>query len=233
LLLMRAGIGWRLGVKGYAGGHSGAQQCVPFDGSAHVGRFALRFAELLGAETLPAPRPQIFLSAAEVDDAERAWQRHARTGQYRIVVAPGGNHAGRAWGVERFVELGRRLINERTALAAVGAPPDKPAGAALAAHGALDVTGTCSLRQTAALISRADLVVSNSSFAMHAAAAASVPAIVVLGEGYQSASAHAAQWGHGGLTTVLGLDVGRARIFEPAEVVGVIARQNDFVRTPA
>jgi ADP-heptose:LPS heptosyltransferase len=224
LLLMRAGIPWRIGVKGYAGGQSGVQQSVTYDPAEHVGRSALRFAELLGTGDLPSLRPQVFLSRAELDDAERIWQAHAIGGRRRVVIAPGGGHPGRAWGVERFVELGRLLSEQRTSLAVVGAPADAAAGAALASSGALDLTGKCSLRQTIAVISRADLLLCNSSFAMHAAAAAGVRAIVLLGELYESARAHAAQWGHGSVTQVLGHDGGRAGVFEPPDVMRVVTR---------
>src|SRR5205823_1876158 len=77
LLLMRAGISWRLGVRGYAGGCTAAQQWVDFDAREHVGRSALRFAELLGASDLPENRPQIFLESPPVENGA-------------IVVAPGG-----------------------------------------------------------------------------------------------------------------------------------------------
>jgi ADP-heptose:LPS heptosyltransferase len=81
LLLARAGIPYRLGVRGYAGGHSAAQATVEFDPALHVGRAALRFAELLGATELPESRPQIFLDGAEVARAERRWNEAAGAGQ--------------------------------------------------------------------------------------------------------------------------------------------------------
>ena len=225
LLLMRAGIPWRLGVDGYAGGHTGAQQVVRYDPAEPVGRSALRFAELLGAESLPACRPQVFLSRPETDEAERLWLAHAVPGRQRIVIAPGGGHPGRAWPLDRFVELARLVTRDRHAsLAVIGAPADAPAGARLAAGGALDLTGRSTLRQSMAVISRADLVICNSSFAMHAAAATGVHAIVLLGQAYESARAHAAQWGHGDLTTILGRDGDRPRIYEPADVLGILPR---------
>jgi ADP-heptose:LPS heptosyltransferase len=79
-----------------------------------------------------------------------------------------------------------------------------------------------------AMISRADVVVSNSSFAMHAAAATGVHAIVLLGEEYESARAHAAQWGHDELTTVLGRDDDRPNIFEPAEVLDIVSSRREL-----
>jgi ADP-heptose:LPS heptosyltransferase len=224
LLLMRAGIRWRVGVAGYAGGHTGVQQAIRYEPGERVGRSALRLAEIVGACDLPGLRPQIFLTRDETEEAERTWTAHARGGARRIVIAPGGGHPGRAWGAERFVELARLLgCHRRAAVMAIGSPADAEAGARIAAHGAVDLTGRSTLRQSMAVISGADLVICNSSFAMHAAAASDVRAIVLLGELYESARGHAAQWGHGELTTVLGRDVDRPAIFEPADVLDVVA----------
>jgi ADP-heptose:LPS heptosyltransferase len=86
LLLMRAGIPWRLGVRGYAGGHSAVQQCVEFDPRAHVGRTALRFAELLGATDLPENRPQLFVEARAA--ATRRSAGRWKTSQRSRVCSP-------------------------------------------------------------------------------------------------------------------------------------------------
>ncbi|HYG61336.1 MAG TPA: glycosyl transferase, partial [Thermoanaerobaculia bacterium] len=83
LLLLRAAIPYRLGVRGYAGGHTGVQRWVEFDPWEHVGRRALRFAELLGATDLPPCRPQIFLDAAERAAGEQAWGAGPR-----VAIAP-------------------------------------------------------------------------------------------------------------------------------------------------
>src|SRR4051812_12342684 len=64
-LMMRLGIHCRLGVRGYRGGHTAVRQFVEFNPEEHVGRSALRFAELLGATDLPEVRPQIFLTESE------------------------------------------------------------------------------------------------------------------------------------------------------------------------
>ena len=232
LLLMRAGIPWRLGVDGYAGGQTGVQQSIPYDPSEQVGRSALRFAELLGARDLPGSRPQMFLSRAESDEAERLWQAHAVHGQRRIVIAPGGGHPGRAWPVDHFVELAAGLTRDRhNALIVIGGPADATtAGRIGVAAGAFDLTGKSTLRQSMAVISRGDVVLCNSSFAMHAAAATGVHAIVLLGDQYDSARAHTAQWGHGDLTTVLGRDRERPNIFHPAEVIEAVASTRDLAR---
>jgi ADP-heptose:LPS heptosyltransferase len=73
--MLRAGIPYRLGVKGFAWGHSAAQQCVNYNQWEQVGRSALRFAELLGASEIPEARPQIFLSESETAAAQKLWAR--------------------------------------------------------------------------------------------------------------------------------------------------------------
>ena len=103
LLLMRAGISFRLGVRGYAGGHSAAQGCVIYDEREHVGRGALRFAELLGATDLPENRPQLFPDSPPQT-------------RNTVVIAPGGGFAGKCWPLENYVELARLLVGVKIIL---------------------------------------------------------------------------------------------------------------------
>ena len=60
---------------------------------------------------------------------------------------------------------------------------------------------------------------------MHVAAAFSKPALVLLGDCFPSASAHAAQWAAGPQIQVLGKDGQRAAIFTAVEVFEVIQRE--------
>lgn len=208
LLLMRAGIPWRMGVRGYAGGHSAAQQCITFDEHEHVGRSALRFAELLGVTDLPENRPQIFLS--EAPDSHDA-----------VVVAPGGGFAEKCWPVAHFAALLDRLAPHR--VIAVGGVRDSEAGAFLAGgrpH-VEDRTGQLSLRETFALIAGARGVITNSSMAMHAAAAFRKPCVVLLGNHFSDAAQHAAQWGYPE-TRVLGRGPGHPAIWTPDEVQPIL-----------
>ena len=221
LLLMRAGIPHRLGVKGYAGGHSAAQQTLEAS-PMHVGRFALGFAELLGATELPDPRPQLFLTHAEEEKAEAFWKGAGPADARRIVIGPGGGFVEKCWPLEHYKEIARLLAGEGgNIVAVVGGPKDREAGAQLAAAAPCvhDRTGS-SLRETFALVARADLVLCNSSMLMHAAAAFGKPAAVLLGAMYPSAARHAAQWGHGALCHVWGREEGgRTEIYSPGEVL--------------
>jgi len=209
LLLMRAGIPWRLGVRGYAGGHSAAQQCVNFDPHEHVGRAALRFAELLGATDLPENRPQIHLPAPPVPHGA-------------IVMAPGGGFAEKCWPRAHFAALLDRLAPQRVMI--IGGKSDVEAGAFLAQGRATvaDHTGRHSLRESFALIAGARAVICNSSMAMHAAAAFRKPCLVLLGAHFQDAAQHAAQWAYPE-TRVLGRGAVHPDVWTVDEVWPILA----------
>ena len=218
LLLLRAGIPWRLGVRGYAGGHSAAQATVDFDPEEQVGRAALRFAERLGATDLPPARPQIFLAPGEREAAERWWA--AGPAGRRVVIAPGGGLAGKRWPAESFAAVAAGLP-EASILVLTGPREEGLAATVLrAAPAARAFPEPPGLRQAFALIAAADLVITNSSMPLHAAAAFGRPAVVALGESFPSARQHQAQWGYPGLSVSLGREPGeRDALATSAEVL--------------
>jgi len=229
LLLMRARIPWRLGVQGYAGGHTGAQACVRFDPWEHVGRSALRFAELLGAADLPPCRPQIYLDDGERRAGEECWRGLFAEGADRpprVVIGPGGGLAVKCWPRERFAALAALLARERRVeIAIAGGPRDSEAGAliAAAAPGSRNLAGQLSLRETFALVAASDLVICNSSMLMHAAAAFRRPTLVLLGASFPSARQHDAQWGYPGTCRSLGRESGeREEIATPEEAFSAL-----------
>jgi heptosyltransferase-2 len=208
LLLMRAGIPWRMGVEGYAGGHSAARQWVKYDAHEHVGRAALRFAELLGATDLPENRPQICLPAKPPEHGA-------------IVFAPGGGFPEKRWSTANFASLLDRLAPQRVIV--IGGGKDRAAGAELAGGRAhvQDHTGGTSLRETFAQIAGARAVVCNSSMAMHAAAAFRKPCLVLLGGHFSDAAQHAAQWAYPE-TRVLGRSADHPGVWTPEEAYPIL-----------
>jgi heptosyltransferase-2 len=238
LLLLRARIPLRLGVHGYAGGHTGVDRWVDFDPQEEVGRSALRFAELLGATELPPCRPQIFLTPAERWAGEQAWRRVLAGRQgLRVVVAPAGGLPGKCWPPASYAELAARLAAVGgLGIAVTGGPQDLALGnrLAAAAPGVVNLAGHLSLRETFALVAAADLVLCNSSVLMHAAAAFAKPTFVLLGRSFPSALQHDAQWGYPGLCRSLGREPGeRADLYLPAEVMALIVEHLEgTVRRP-
>ncbi|NJO19193.1 MAG: glycosyltransferase family 9 protein [Spirulinaceae cyanobacterium RM2_2_10] len=122
LLLLRAGIPYRLGVRGFAGGAAAMQQCIRFDPQQRVSRAVLGFAELLGATELPDPRPQLFLTPDERRAGEQIWTGRGQ----RVAIAPGSGREPRYWGEANWQQLVARLAATRSDLDVVllGGPQD-------------------------------------------------------------------------------------------------------------
>lgn len=220
LLLLRAGIPWRLGVHGYAGGHSALQESVEFDPAEQVGRSALRFAELLGATTLPPIRPQIFLTREEAEEGERWWAlREKGRRRPRLVIGPGAGLPVKRWPLERFAVLLRALAAERPDLEilVLAGPGEEDLVRTLVrlhpgAHAFAQPPG---LRANFALVAACDVVVCHSSLLLHVAAAFSRPTLALLGPSFHSAEQHQAQWGYPGICRSLAMPA-------PAEVLELL-----------
>jgi ADP-heptose:LPS heptosyltransferase len=202
LLLMEAGIPYRLGVRGYAGGHTAASATIPYDPNEHVGRMALRFAEKLGATELPEVRPQLYLHENE------SWECD-------IVLAPGGGYIKKRWPPHFLSRAVERPF----------APRNRPAGGcAELAEGLAHVrnlAGKLTLSQSFGWIAGAQLIICNASMAMHAAAAFRKPCAVLLGEGFPDADQHALQWAYPE-TRQFGRTALRSTLYTPRGVLEVI-----------
>jgi heptosyltransferase-2 len=220
LLLMRAGIPWRLGVKGYSGGHSGTQAAIQFDPHEHVARSGLRFAELLGVHDPPVARPRIFLSVAERLAGSRLWSEQGRDQTVRIVVGPGGGLESKRWPLRQYESLLARLALEEGLEVAVVTGP-KESGERMMTGGSRHLADL-GLRDLFGLVAAAHLVVCNSSLLLHVAGAFEKPAVVLLGPAFASAALHQEQWGYPESVT-LGPEPGRragmASTEEAAEVI--------------
>ncbi len=221
-LLARAGIRCRLGVRGYAGGHQSCWRSVDFAPDLHVGAASLRFAAELGAQSAAYTKPILALTPAELAAGEALWAGAPRP---RVLLAPGAGFPEKAWPPAYFAQTANVLM-QTAAVAVTGGPKDGPLGAqiAAAAPGVKDFCGKLSLRETFALAAVSDAVLCNSSLMMHAAAALDVPAVVVLGRWFASASAHARQWGHRG-QAILGPEPEAPAPVSPVVVIETLRNQ--------
>lgn len=221
LLLCRAGIPYRMGVRGYAGGHSLVQAVVPFRSDEHVGRMSLRFAEQLGAVELPPIRPQLYLTEAERRAAEARWS--SAPGARRIVIAPGGGLPEKCWPIDAYRELVTAIRREpATDVAVIGGPKDIREGEVLASVGARNWAGQLSLRESFAVVAQSDFVITAPSMTMHVAAAFDVPTVVMLGPMFDSADAHHRQWGYPGNWCNLGRDARHSGIWTAPDALEVV-----------
>jgi heptosyltransferase-2 len=180
-----SGAPWRVG---YAESVSGRKQrqnrgydtllTLPFDDHEvkHEVERSLDFLRRIGG-SVGEDRLELWLSAEDRETARTALAaRGVRSGETLVAIAPGAGVAKRVWRLGRFIELGRALSRELGArLLIVGANEDKAAAARLREEvgpAAIDLTGETTLRQTAALLEHATLMIANDSGPMHMGAAA-------------------------------------------------------------
>jgi len=195
-LLRRAKIPNRYGVKSYAGGDNWCHHCIPFKEDLKVAEAALRFLPILGSDAVIEPRPEIFLHDREISTAESQWGPR-NSSKKRIVIAPGGGFPEKCWGDENFTELTKLLLaNTGFIPCIVGSEEDRSRVKVEQTNKIKNFCGKLSLRQSAALVSTADFVATNTSLCMHLAGAFKIPSLTLLGEWYDSASLHHKQWGY-------------------------------------
>ena len=102
-----------------------------------------------------------------------------------IVLHPGANWAHKQWPLERFAQLGERFARAGThAVALTGSPEDAGWIRAIGQHmraRPVVLAGRTSLRQLAACLERASLVVSNDTGVLHIACALKRPVVALYG----------------------------------------------------
>lgn len=129
----------------------------------------------------PAPAPRPFRLA--LTDADRgraaAWLAEAGVAAPFVALAPGS-----IWGTKRWPHYAALAQRLDIAVVAVGGPEDAALGRAIvsAAPGrASSAVGALSLRESAALIERAAVLVTNDSAPLHLATGVGTPVVAIFG----------------------------------------------------
>jgi heptosyltransferase-1 len=126
----------------------------------------------------------VHYDAADSAFATSAIEREQITGGY-AVLCPFTTRPQKHWVEDRWAELAQRLRSELTLTPVLlGGPGDRKAAARIAgaAHGSLvDLVGRTSLREAAALIDRADLLVAVDTGLGHMGIAFSTPSVLLFG----------------------------------------------------
>jgi ADP-heptose:LPS heptosyltransferase len=206
LLMMRAKVRYRVGVRGYRGGWSACRSHIVFTPEIHVARAALAQAELLGASRLPEPRPQLYLTDTERAQAAALW-RTAGSSQpepLRLLVGCAAGLVEKSWPAQALIaalEALSHALGHALDIVVVGGAADEAKAAEIVAACCSGVTirslaGRVSLRGTFALAEQADVVLTNPSMLLHASAAFRRPTVAVLGGTFADAKAHDTVWGY-------------------------------------
>jgi ADP-heptose:LPS heptosyltransferase len=112
-----------------------------------------------------------------------------------LACAPGAGAAKRRWPIERFIDLGRRILRDFDLhVVVVGGADDRKLGSRLQQElGArvINLAGEATLRQTAAVLERTQLMVTNDAGPMHLAAAAGSSVVEISCHPRNGATSHA------------------------------------------
>ncbi|MEK9139329.1 MAG: lipopolysaccharide heptosyltransferase II [Bacteroidota bacterium] len=107
-----------------------------------------------------------------------------RSGQF-IGFAPGSVWNTKRWPKEHFISLGKKLASDGASLVMVGSRQDaalcEEIGFAIGSGGIVNAAGKLSLLQSAELIRRCSLLISNDSAPMHLAVAVRTPVVALFG----------------------------------------------------
>lgn len=150
-----------------------------------VDRFAALAAPPGALVPLP-PAPILVPNAANRSAAVRAL--HLRTSQPVVVLCPGAEYGpAKRWPPTHFADLAARFLAQGAQVWIVGSPNDKLAASSVlqaageAGRAIRDLAGRTDLGTAIDLLSLAQVVVSNDSGLMHAAAAVGAPVVALFG----------------------------------------------------
>jgi heptosyltransferase II len=131
-----------------------------------------------------AAAESIFIRPEDREYIELVLGRSA-PGQKLVVISPGAANEWKRWTKREFAEVADQLIDEfRVKVVLVGGADDRPVVqdiAGLMRNHPLDLSGKTSLKQLAALLQKASLVVSCDSGVMHMASYLNVPVLAIFG----------------------------------------------------
>ncbi len=102
-----------------------------------------------------------------------------------ISLAPGSKSQATAWPLDRFIEIGRRLLAAKDCeLVVVGGPADREQGDQMIASwgGGINAAGVFSVEDSGLLLSECDLHIGVDTGTMHLAAAAGTRCFILFGE---------------------------------------------------
>jgi ADP-heptose:LPS heptosyltransferase len=139
----------------------------------------LRCLEVVG---LVGARPTVLEPLVTLVDRDRREANAVLGGvaERFAVLHPGANDPRRRWPLDRFVTVGRALVDEGLAVVVTGVAADLPLTSALVESLGVvsrDLAGQTSLGGLAGVLARAELVVSNDSGPLHLAAAVGTPTV--------------------------------------------------------
>lgn len=159
---------------------------VTYDPQAHEILRNLSLLRPLGIDAGTVEKPALYPDAGDKKYVDEFFGTHKEIDARRLVgIAPGSVWNTKRWPREKFVELVRLLDAARISVVIIGGEADKElANEVVEKSGAqsiINAAGRLSLLQSAELIRRCQVVVSNDSAPMHMAVAMGTPVVAIFG----------------------------------------------------
>ncbi|MBN1163826.1 MAG: glycosyltransferase family 9 protein, partial [Candidatus Krumholzibacteriota bacterium] len=142
----------------------------------------LELASRLGVD-IPLSLPRLFLPPPVSVRAEEIINRGAPPKDRLIALAPGARWETKRWPEDKFKALAEALSGFEWGVILIGGKEDIPLNARINRNHAadLDTTGTLSILETAAVLEKCDLLITNDSAPLHLAEAVGTPVIALFG----------------------------------------------------
>ncbi len=198
---------------------------------------------ILRGEGIQINRVEFDLPITEEDG--RAVDRFLPVPQYKeerppiVAINPGAKRRSNRWPIERFAQVGRKIKEGFGAsIVVTGGPDDRGRGLCLKNEIGNDViitAGMLRVRQTAELLRRCDLLISNDTGVIHLAAAVGTPVVAVFspwqvrGKWYPYGNANIVLRGHAPCDHCLRLDCDSSECMESVSVEDVLHACEDIL----
>ncbi|NUN69103.1 MAG: lipopolysaccharide heptosyltransferase II [Bacteroidetes bacterium] len=159
---------------------------VPYERTHHESARNISLLSPLGISADGAVLPSLHPSASDVRTvATQLFQREILEDHAMIAIAPGSVWNTKRWPADRFAGLARRLAEAGFQVMIIGGKDDAAAGAEIRTAGdhknIHDMTGRLTLMQSAELIRRSRLLVTNDSAPLHIGVAMRTPVVALFG----------------------------------------------------
>lgn len=159
---------------------------VPVIPEQHEVDLNTSLARAIGLE-IPLENPRLSITTAMQGDADRVLARMGHpVGMKRdfIAIHPGSSalQPWKRWPPEHWQELVRILCAERLPIVGLGAADERKLVQTICSRAqSSSLAGTCTLKQTAAILARAAVLICGDSSLMHIAAAVNTPVVALFG----------------------------------------------------
>jgi len=129
--------------------------------------------------------PRLYPSNEDQSVVDTLWKQWKLKKNCVVAIAPGSIWATKRWLPERFAETAKYFVQKKYCVVLIGGKEDRnlceDIGAQAGNEGVLVAAGNLSLLQSAELIRRCNLLLSNDSAPLHLATAVQTPVVAIFG----------------------------------------------------